>query len=26
MNKLNVRMELNAGYTVERIPAALRIT
>jgi hypothetical protein len=25
-NKQNVRMETNAGYTVERVPAARRIT
>jgi hypothetical protein len=25
-NKQNVRMETNAGYAVERIPAARRIT
>jgi hypothetical protein len=24
-NKQNVRMETNAGYAVERVPAALRI-
>jgi hypothetical protein len=24
-NKQNVRMETNAGYAVERLPAALRI-